>query len=231
MTREIHLPGLPAVPLRRHARAKRVSLRYCRETGKVWLVAPTTASQPLLRQVVEEERQWILDRTSRPVDRVPFDLGAEIPIEGTFRRIARGDVASPDLRASELLLPANADPAARTASFLKALCRERIEAVLPTYLERLKPHLQPSHVRIKDLRTRWGSCSSKGGLNFNWRLILAPAYVLEYVVAHEVTHLVHMNHSARFWTALREIEPRTRSAESWLNSQGRRLGRYGPPSA
>ncbi len=74
----------------------------------------------------------------------------------------------------------------------------------------------PRRISLRDTASRWGSCSSTGGLNFSWRLILAPPFVLDYLAAHEVAHIVHMNHSPMFWKLTRRLFPETERAEAWL---------------
>ena len=81
-------------------------------------------------------------------------------------------------------------------------------------------------ITLRDTTSRWGSCSSRGTLNFSWRLILAPDFVLDYLAAHEVAHLRELNHSHRFWTILKEICPETDAAEAWLKRNGATLHRY-----
>jgi predicted metal-dependent hydrolase len=78
-------------------------------------------------------------------------------------------------------------------------------------------------LRITGAKTRWGSCSSKGTLNFTWRLVMAPLDIIDYVVAHEVTHLVHHNHSKRFWTKVAALYPDYRRARAWLREHQREL--------
>lgn len=73
---------------------------------------------------------------------------------------------------------------------------------------------------IKGQKTRWGSCSSKGNLNFNWRLVLAPLWVLDYVVVHELSHLRHMNHSKEFWNTVASYLPEYKKAVQWLKENG-----------
>jgi len=80
---------------------------------------------------------------------------------------------------------------------------------------------------LRDTVSRWGSCSSTGGLNFSWRLILAPPFVLDYLAAHEVAHIVHMNHSPFFWKLVRRLHSGTDRAEAWLKLHGADLHRYG----
>jgi predicted metal-dependent hydrolase len=80
---------------------------------------------------------------------------------------------------------------------------------------------------VRDTKSRWGSCSARGNLNFSWRLILAPAFVLEYLAAHEVAHLKEMNHSPRFWRLVHGVCPKTIEAERWLKRHGTELHRFG----
>ena len=82
-------------------------------------------------------------------------------------------------------------------------------------------------VTLRESRTRWGSCSPSGDLSFCWRLIFAPALVLDYVVAHEVAHLVHLNHSERFWKLCAQLTPEVQAPRRWLMRHGQQLWRYG----
>ena len=81
-------------------------------------------------------------------------------------------------------------------------------------------------IAIRDQKTRWGSCSGEGNLNFNWRLIFAPAGVLDYVVVHELAHRKEMNHSPRFWRVVEDTMPEYRKYQKWLKGNGRGLHRY-----
>ena len=81
-------------------------------------------------------------------------------------------------------------------------------------------------IAIRDQKTRWGSCNGEGNLNFNWRLIFAPAGVLDYVVVHELAHRKEMNHSPRFWKVVEDTMPEYRKYQKWLKENGRGLHRY-----
>jgi predicted metal-dependent hydrolase len=80
---------------------------------------------------------------------------------------------------------------------------------------------------LRDTSSRWGSCSAKGALNFSWRLILAPPFVLDYLAAHETAHLRHHDHSDRFWALTKSLCPEMERAEAWLKAHGAHLHRYG----
>ena len=85
-----------------------------------------------------------------------------------------------------------------------------------------------SRIRVGDPRSRWGSCSTSGTLSFSWRLVMAPAWVADYVVVHELCHLRQMNHSRRFWQLVDEAYPSRRSAQAWLKRHGPELLAYRP---
>ena len=89
----------------------------------------------------------------------------------------------------------------------------------------------PGRVTVRDTRSRWGSCSASGQLSFSWRLILAPEWILDYVVAHEVAHLAEMNHGPAFWRLVETLIGDPKPARSWLKRHGPGLHRYGtsPP--
>jgi predicted metal-dependent hydrolase len=88
--------------------------------------------------------------------------------------------------------------------------------------------VRPARIQIRDQRSRWGSCSTRGTLSFNWRLVLAPLEVLDYVVVHELCHLRHPNHSGRFWRLVEERRPNFRAQRDWLNEHGPELLAFRP---
>ena len=110
--------------------------------------------------------------------------------------------------------------------FLKREARRTLDARAVHYAEILG--VTPARVTVRDTSSRWGSCSSTRNLSFSWRLILAPGFVLEYVVAHEVAHLREMNHGHRFWRLVEELVGDVERPQAWLNENGALLHRYAP---
>ena len=102
--------------------------------------------------------------------------------------------------------------------------REIFEQKVSYYAQKMG--VSYGRIAIRDQKTRWGSCSGEGNLNFNWRLIFAPAGVLDYVVVHELAHRKEMNHSPRFWRVVEDTMPEYRKYQKWLKENGRGLHRY-----
>ena len=114
----------------------------------------------------------------------------------------------------------------RVHDFLKREVRKR-SAQGVAGLRRRSSACRVKRVSIRDQSSRWGSCTSAGSLSFSWRLILAPPYVLDYLAAHEVAHLVEMNHSPRFWRVVGRVCGHVERAKTWLDTYGNDLHRYG----
>jgi predicted metal-dependent hydrolase len=106
--------------------------------------------------------------------------------------------------------------------------RERIHLIAQSEAAALG--VEYTRITLRNQRSRWGSCSSKGALSFNWRLVLAPHDVLDYVVVHEVCHLVELNHSAAFWKLVERRRPGYRDSKQWLDDHGWEILAYQPPA-
>jgi hypothetical protein len=117
----------------------------------------------------------------------------------------------------------------RVGDFLRKEARRDLEQASRALAQKLGVSVKT--VSIRDPSSRWGSCSTTGVLSYSWRLILAPPFVLDYLAAHEVAHLVEMNHSQRFWRVVDRLCPNVRRAKAWLDMHGPELHRYGSPRA
>lgn len=222
------LPGSPevAVILRRSARAKRLSLRVSRLKGTVTLTVPKFARDHEARGFVEEKADWIRKHLSDIPQPMVATLGAVVPVAGQDRLIAE----KLGLRKIRLVDGAIQVPMgcscvpARVSGLLKTLARDRLSAASDYYAAQLGRDY--TTLTLRDTRSRWGSCSSEGRLMYSWRLIMAPAAVLDYVAAHEVAHLQEMNHGAGFWHLVEEMMPSYQTHRAWLRHHGESLHRF-----
>ena len=147
---------------------------------------------------------------------VPF-RGRTLPLVGT--NVKRGKVID-----GVLHLPSEPNMTGkRVAAFLKLQARDALAEASDRYAGALgKPYRR---ISLRDTRSRWGSCSSRGDLMYSWRLIMAPPDVLNYVAAHEVAHLQHMDHSPSFWRVVEDLFPNHKACRSWLRDHGNTLHR------
>jgi len=118
------------------------------------------------------------------------------------------------------------DPAADLRSAIERhLWRLAGKELPPKVLEHAAAHqLQVRRVAVRNQKSRWGSCSRRGTISLNWRLIQAPAFVCDYIILHELMHLREMNHSSRFWARVEEVYPDWRDAERWIKRNGSLVG-------
>ena len=114
----------------------------------------------------------------------------------------------------------------RLTDWLKREARRKVEEAVSRHAEQLG--VKPHSITMRDTSSRWGSCSNTRRLSFSWRLILAPPFVLDYVVAHEVSHLRELNHDVRFWRLVDTLVPYAKRAQIWLEENGAQLHAYAP---
>lgn len=234
---EIRIDGQPVrIGVRRSTRARRYTLRMVPTTGEPLLVIPVRGNLERGRDFAQSQAGWLRERLRTVPGPIPFVDGAEIPLRGKPHVLRhsgglRGTIEARG-RDSETGLSAIHVPgeeehfARRLTDWLKKQARADLEPAVLAYAGKLR--VRPKRITIRDQSSRWGSCSASGTLSFSWRLILAPPLVLDYLAAHEVAHLVEMNHSPRFWRTVEAIAPDTHKAEAWLKRHGSGLFRYGP---
>ena len=183
---------------------------------------------------VEEKRAWI-ERTLRRMQETEAELpaarladGGELPFLG--RRLTLAVRIEPNRVREHLVgrgdtlrvaLPPAADLRGAVERWYRRRAREEVAPLLDAACARAGTTY--SGLQIRGQRTRWASCSSSGAMSFNWRLLLAPPEILEYVVEHEVAHLEVLDHSARFWDLLASRCPDWRTHEDWLRRHGHAL--------
>jgi predicted metal-dependent hydrolase len=255
-TIEVKIRGLdiPMV-LRRSARARRFSLQVSEARRGAVLTMPLYSSFGDADEFLSRHLDWLKERVAGLSEPVPFSHGAVVPLRGyahvvrfpgmvrrrgvvwieeaedtkaapawpggarvAVRRLPRLHVAGEEEHAPRRLL-----------DWLKRQAHLDLKNRVDVHAGRLR--LTPQRLYVRDQTTRWGSCSTSGALSFSWRLVLAPPFVLDYLAAHEVAHLAHMNHGPRFWSLVERTMPRHEEARSWLRKHGSSLHRYGAGTA
>ena len=237
----VEVDGAP-VRLAVNARARRVSLRLDVARREVVATAPSLRQLEDALAFARSRRAWIAERLGALPEPVSFVPGAMIEVAGKPCRLERAA-----MRISPRLKPATSDESARLiasgegVAFSRAVVRglraealSRLEARTAHHCAKLGEPVPP--VTLQDARSRWGSCrKAQGGvgasIRYNWRLVLSPPEVLDYVVAHECAHLVEANHGPRFWVVVRRLYGDPSKARAWLKTHGARLHAAGQTSS
>ena len=216
------------VTVRRSDRTRRLMLKLDPLLGPV-LVLPAKASLNDAQTFLLRHKLWLEVRLAQAPGRVAFAPGASIPILGAPHTIRHAPDARRGVWLDQGCIHVSGQPdhlPRRVSDFLKA---EALRLVRPMAFEMSAAiGKTPTRITVRALKSRWGSCSSARDLSFSWRLILAPAEILTYVVAHEVAHLAQMNHSPAFWDVVGQLHPGYRQHRRWLKANGSDLFRYGP---
>lgn len=222
-----------SVPVRVHVdkRARGVSVRIDPHAREAVATAPALRHALDAISFASERVDWIAERLGALPPPVPFRPGAYIPLRGVIHRLRQaesGRTVKFDRNGPTpvILIPGPREVfREKTRSFLRSAARADFAARVAVHAETLR--VRPRSIAIKDMRSRWGSCSSEGRLNFSWRLVCAPPFALDYVAAHEVAHLKEMNHSSRFWKQVERAMPDWESARTWLQERGSALHAVG----
>lgn len=218
------LPGSPPVEivLKRSARARRFSLRVSRLDGRVTLSLPARAREAEAMAFARSQEGWLRETLAGMPTREGVGIGSVIPVEGRLLRLVPGTGRGVRIDGEALLVPGDpAQAGARVGAFLKALARDRLVAASDRHAAVIGRRVE--RVTLRDTRSRWGSCAADGALMYSWRLVMAPPAVLDYVAAHEVAHLVEMNHSPRFWAVVERLYPGWQVQRKWLHAEGQAL--------
>lgn len=222
-----------ALHLKRHGRARRITLKYNAAAADFSLTLPPSASETTALKFAETQRKWISKQLAQAVTPVSFMPGVSIPVRGVDHLInqtdaGRGTVWTDNSNPQQTMLWVKGAPEhipRRITDWLKREARSDLNARVHQHANDLG--LEFKSVSVRDQKSRWGSCSSTKTLSFSWRLIMAPEHVLDYVAAHEVAHLAHMNHGPDFWALVETAIPDMAVAKKWLKANGTGLHRYG----
>lgn len=221
----------PHLKLRVSRRARRIALRLDNSTRHVALVVPVRYNIEKAEKFALEHKDWIRQKIAELPRPVAFRHGAVIPVLGRDREIVV--IYDPALKTTSIRLTKNElrvktnqrNPASRITRFLKQEARDTLTNLALEKAATINRKI--NSVQVRDTKSRWGSCSTGGRLSFSWRLIFAPWEALDYLVAHEVAHLIHMDHGKRFWALCEKLSDDYETGKSWITNHGHELMRYG----
>ncbi len=225
---ELAVEGRPvSVTFRRNAKARRLILRLARDRSGVVVTLPPRVGRAEALDFANKSVKWIAARLAAEPAMRPLRAGSQIPIRGEMCRIdhagaRRGTVAITE--DSVVVAGDRAHLQRRLIDWLKAEARRDLLRASEFYAGAMGVKFH--RLSVRDQKSRWGSCSSDGTLCYSWRLILAPPFVLDYVAAHEVAHLKHMNHGRGFWRLVLTHCPNAARAKTWLKQHGTELHVY-----
>lgn len=209
------------------ARAKRLTLRIDEQARLPVLTVPRRCSEKRALEFVESHRDWITNMLARLPQSKKIADTALISFFGQNLTVCH----RPEQRAGvyienhQLIVCGSKEFIhRRVIDFLKKQAHDRLFELSNAKAKLIGCHV--NSVCIKDTKSRWGSCSSKSNINYNWRIVLAPAYVINYLISHEVAHLAHQDHSAAFWDCVASLCPDYKEGRRWLKVKGRELYQY-----
>jgi hypothetical protein len=215
----------------RSSKRKKLTLTVERDRAVI-VHAPQNMPDDEIQRVVESKRQWILAKLRHPqkYQNRQHPPGKEVvngeaaPYLGRDYRIEITETSSGDIEFTDVFLV----PPARQAQRREVLRDWYIARAKEKILARAEQHALALGVKVKaativDSQFRWGSCTPNNNVSFNWRLIKAPMFVIDYVVVHELAHLLEANHTSRFWSIVRAHTPKMEKAKAWLKEHGQVL--------
>lgn len=208
------------------AKAKRITLRIDEKLHLPVLTLPKRCSVTKAKEFLTLHHDWIVNMLGRLPVAQTFQDGDEITFFGEKCHISH----CPQNRYTSFAnntFQISGDKEflhRRTTDFLKKQTLERLSELTIKTASVLG--VKVSSVTLKDTKSRWGSCSTLGNINYNWRICLAPFDVIEYLICHEVSHLKHPNHSPSFWQCVENLCPHYQTSRLWLKKHGRSLYKY-----
>ncbi|WP_455482019.1 M48 family metallopeptidase [Bartonella sp. B35(2025)] len=219
------------VPLRirEHKYARRFILRIDTNGQEIFLTTPPAISFYLIQDFIDKHRSWIEERLACiKVSPQNFYLkeGVKIPVLGVVHTIKHKEgrgvskiITGDTGQEPEIIVYGRLEYLPRrVADVLKKQAALTITPLVTYYADKVERKVKS--ICYKDTKSRWGSCSRDGSLSFSWRLVMAPKEIVEYVVAHEIAHLIEMNHGPKFWALCEKLCLNSKTYRSWLKENG-----------
>ena len=226
---------LAQLQIKRSARRKTIGIRFYPD--RIQINTPSTVNQAQLLDILAQKQQWLSHRLAQARERFgdlpvhTYHTGTQMPYLGNDYVLCVNEGAHTGIQLSgdqlqvTLSRRGRRPQAARVRDALSGWYQERALLMLTQKSESLAASLGKTvaGIKVKHTRSKWGHCTSTGHLQFNWLIVQAPEAIVDYLVAHEVSHLVHANHSAAFWHQVAQLYPDFLTARRWLKQQGHRL--------
>lgn len=230
----VNLALSESIVVKRSKRARRMALRLDTKDRVIRLVVPRGISMRQAESFASEHQDWIEDRLASLAPPVAFEDGADIPVLGQLRRLhitcnetlKRSSVA---MKEKDIIIKSPDDDITPTLTrFLKSQAKDVMTGLAHEKAAAINETL--NKLSVRDTKTRWGSCSEDGCISLSWRLIFAPYEAMDYVIAHEVAHLTHLDHSRAFWALCRSLSDDFVEGKYWMDNHGHELMAYGANS-
>ncbi len=227
--RSIELAGKPVTyTLKRSDKRRSIGLRI--DDSGLTVSMPLRASEKWLHTVLNEKADWVVEKLGSWQSRKPAEQewrdGANLPFRGetfTLRIIPSLFNSPPQIRSAQLHVHVtDITDESRIEKVVTLWYRREAEQVFRECVAHYAPLMQvmPKQIKLSSAKTQWGSCTSRGVVRFNWQLVRMPLHLIDYVVVHELAHLVEMNHSAAFWRVVASACPDYTQCRAELRTYG-----------
>jgi len=221
-------PNHQNIEIIRTDRKKTASLRL--RDGQMQLVVPKRATQGAIDRILAAKANWIRKTLAEDAARSTFEPcaytdGSTFTWLGRKTTLAVSQEANgwPSLQDDQISLGTGSpnETRAQLLAWAKQEAHNHLRARVQQYSDHM--NVRPGPLTVRDYKSRWGSCSADGSIRFNWRIMIAPPDIVDYVVVHELAHLREMNHSPRFWAHVKAVLPDLDQHRQWLKQNGYRL--------
>jgi len=207
--------------------AKRLILKADPVTAQIILVKPQRTSKKKAIEFAIKNSKWIENEIKSFKPKIDFIAGSLIPILGEPCELTHieSKLNNVSKEGPKIIITCKKeDMPEKLRNWIKQEAKEIITNVAKTYSDKVSKKFR--RLSIKEMNYRWGSCSKEGNLNFSWRIFMTPRRVFDYIIAHEVAHLVELNHSMRFWKTVDLLNNDRLFATKWLKENNEQLHRY-----
>lgn len=217
----------------KYSKRKTIAI-HIEPSNNIIVKAPIGMDRNRLKELVESKGKWISNKLEESNDykiqkrtykngELFLFLGKEYPLDLKIDETA--SVLSVEIINNSLRIITNTEDKDSIKNLLEEFYRNQTRIIIQDRIKYYQKYfiVRPNNIRIKKQKTRWGSCSSLKNLNFNLKLSMAKLSVIDYIVVHEMSHLIHLNHSKDFWNLVKSVLPNYKDEKDWLKHNGRRL--------